>query len=95
MNLLKNQKDVINYLTAGTIEQAKRNLYKATVCGAWIDFQEQGIELGSIVEGSDCEVSTDPLFYPFAQEDFERTIAYIEEEAETLWNEANREEEEE
>jgi hypothetical protein len=92
METLKNENDVIQYLSAETIEQAKKHLYKGTDCGAWIQFEENGIQLGSIVEGSDAEVSTDSLLYPFTSKSLEETIAYIESEASCLWEEANREE---
>lgn len=34
-----------------------RAVYKNTDCGAWIRFDEQGIKVGTIVEGSDAEYS--------------------------------------
>jgi hypothetical protein len=35
-----------------------RAVFKSTECGAWIKFDEQGILVGTIVEGSDAEFST-------------------------------------
>ena len=34
-----------------------RAVYKGTDCGAWVLFDEKGIVVGSIVEGSDAEFS--------------------------------------
>ena len=36
-------------------EVIDRAVYKGTDCGAWVRFDEQGIMVGSIVEGSDAE----------------------------------------
>jgi hypothetical protein len=89
MTTLKTKEDVLSYLSAETEEQAKRHLFKGTNCGAYISFDEKGITLGSIVEGSDSEVITDPLIYPFTSKAFEESISYIESEADSLWKEAN------
>lgn len=34
-----------------------RVIYKTTACGAWVQFDSQGILVGTIVEGSDAEYS--------------------------------------
>jgi hypothetical protein len=34
-----------------------RAVYKGTSCGAWVRFDEKGIMVGTIVEGSDAEFS--------------------------------------
>lgn len=39
------------------ISRIKKSVYKYTDCGAWIDFDEKGIKVGSIVEGYDAECS--------------------------------------
>jgi len=92
-------KDVAIYFSVDeTLPEAEvkslieKNVYKFTDCGAWIKFMDNGIELGSIVEGSDAEVSSDPLIYPFPEIDIEETIDYIEREASWLWTEANESE---
>lgn len=38
-------------------QRIDRAVYKGTDCGAWVKFDEQGIVVGSIVEGSDAEFS--------------------------------------
>lgn len=35
-----------------------RAVYKGTDCGAWCEFDEEGIKVGTIVEGSDAEFFT-------------------------------------
>lgn len=50
-----------------------------------------GVLFGSIVEGSDAEVMPEELLFPFSAADLDRTIEYIEEEADWLWHEANDE----
>jgi len=39
-----------------SFNQVKRNTYKYTDCGAWIDEDEKGITVGSIVEGADYKL---------------------------------------
>jgi hypothetical protein len=41
-----------------TPEAVDRAVYKNTTCGAWCKFDEYGIKVGTIVEGSDAEFST-------------------------------------
>ena len=45
----------------GSISELERRIdravYKGTDCGAWVLFDEKGIVVGSIVEGSDAEFS--------------------------------------
>jgi hypothetical protein len=38
-------------------ERIDRAVYKGTSCGAWVRFDEKGIAVGTIVEGSDAEFS--------------------------------------
>jgi hypothetical protein len=40
-----------------TVNLISKWVYKGTDCGAWVKFDEQGIIVGSIVEGSDAEFS--------------------------------------
>lgn len=52
-----------------------------------------GIRVGSIVEGSDAEVTADALMFPFTLADWDQTIDWVEGEVEVLWNEANGDDE--
>ena len=93
-DLIATEADVLMWLSAESREQAERHLYKFTDCGAWILWHDDGIQLGSIVEGSDAEVITDSLRYPFTERQLQETIDYIEAEADMLWREANEGEDE-
>lgn len=68
-----------------------RVLYKATSCGAWIEFHDWGIRLGSIVEGADIGTATYPLHYAdkFTSKDIQDRIDAIEAEASAIWDWAN------
>ena len=86
--------DLFGMSSTGDREQDERRLsrqvYKATECGAWLMFTDAGILLGSIVEGSDVDCNNVHLNYPFTAEAYREAIKSIEEEADLLWNEANR-----
>lgn len=63
----------------------KKALYRDTNCGAWIEFEDAGIKVGSIVEGLDFGTNIYPLSYPFTSEDLEKRVQAIEAEAHALW----------
>lgn len=68
----------------------ERMLYKTTYCGAWINMEtNKGIEIGSIVEGSDIEIVGNYLAYPFKEEELEKVIEHINAEACEEWEIAN------
>lgn len=82
---------VLEYFSAQNEEQAKRYLYKYTDCGAWIEFQEDGIALGSIVEGSESGTTTFKIKYQdFNADKIEEVIKKIENEASIIWDWANK-----
>jgi len=84
------KKEILNHFSAKTEEEAKRNIYKNTDCGAFIEFEKDGIVLGSIVEGSDEGTTTFKLKYKDITEDkLEDILARIENEASLIWNWAN------
>ena len=77
-----------------TVERLKRDVYKYTECGAWIDWDDEEVRIGSIVEGSDAEVGPYHLPFPFTMQDYERTMQTVEYEADIYWHEANGDPEE-
>ncbi len=84
--------DVFKLLSADSEETAKRHLFKwATECGAWINFEETGVRIGSIVEGSDTGTASYRLEYPFSSKAFYERIEAIEKEADAVWEWANTE----
>lgn len=86
------------------IKRIEKAIYKGTDCGAWIKFDENGIMVGSIVEGSDAEFSeridvsgTGDVDDPF-QLISDRVFAALErinKAACEAWDEANSEENDE
>jgi hypothetical protein len=87
--MIENQSVMLEHLCAKDIEQAKRNFYKYTDCGAWIEFNEDGILIGSIVEGCDFRTADYHLNYPFTEERYSNCIEAIEKEASLVWDWAN------
>ena len=83
--------EILKHFSAKTEAEAKRNLYKQTECGAFIEFEKDGIVLGSIVEGSDEGTTTFKLKYKDITEDkLEDILARIENEASLIWDWANK-----
>jgi hypothetical protein len=83
--------EVLKYFSSENEEQAKRYIYKYTDCGAWIEFEEDGIALGSIVEGSESGTTTFKIKYEDITENrLEETIKTIESEASLIWDWANK-----
>ena len=69
--------------------QVERATYKYSDCGAWIAQDEEGIKVGSIVEGVDEGTETHKLNYPFQIEDFWDALKAVEEEAAQIWNDTH------
>lgn len=82
---------VLDFFSAENEEQCERRIYKYTECGAWIEFNESGIVIGSIVEGCDFGTSTYPLYYAdnFTAKDIQDRIDAVEAEADAIWNWCN------
>ena len=51
-----------------------------------------GVQVGSIVEGSDAEVTREALLFPFTEALFEAYVKDVNAQACSLWHEANSEE---
>lgn len=78
-----------------TVDRLKRDVYKYTDCGAWIEWDETGIRFGTIVEGADCDGPSDSLEFPFEIEEYEASMEEIERIADAMWHEWNDYEEDE
>jgi len=89
VHMVKSQDELLTRLGCESCEQAKRGLYKSTSCGAWIEFENDSIVLGSIVEGADFGTTKYRLPYPFPIELYERVVEAIEAEADAVWTWAN------
>lgn len=66
-------------------------VYKATACGAWVKLKDDGVEIGSIVEGSDAEVGPFFLKFPFSLQEWRDTISEVEDIADFEWQKAHLE----
>lgn len=82
---------VLDFFSAENEEQAARHAYKYTDCGMWLQFKEDGVRMGSIVEGSDTGTQTYTLRYAdnFTSADIQARIDAIEAEADAVWKWAN------
>ena len=86
-------------LEGADVRRISRAVYKGTDCGAWLNVDERGLSVGSIVEGSDVDCTTHYLSwgeYLGMEEGELRTwlnsaLVEIEEEANILWHEWNEE----
>ncbi len=71
-------------------ELIKRRVYKHTDCGAWIEFKEDGIKLGSIVEGSDYGADSIELSWKEIPAKFTDSLDVIEYQCDLIWEWANQ-----
>lgn len=88
--MITDQSDLAEMLSADDSEASiKRNVYKYTNCGAFIALHPWGIEIGSIVEGSENGTETYMLQYPFTVAQYEACMQAIEKESSAIWDWAN------
>lgn len=76
-------------------DRLKKAIYKGTDCGAWLDFSDTSVKVGSIVEGTDAETNVYELQYPFTLADFWQAAQAVEDEADEIWNDLYADDEEE
>ena len=67
----------------------KRGVHKYTDCGAWIEFNEGGVKLGSVVEGSDFGANSIDLNWKEIPAKFTSSLDLIEEQCDLIWQWAN------
>jgi hypothetical protein len=67
----------------------ERGVYKYTDCGAWIQFNENGVKLGSIVEGSDHGANPIDLTWKEIPVKFTSSLQVIEDQCDLIWQWAN------
>ena len=70
-------------------ERLNYALYKSTACGVNATLDDDGLQISSIVESSDVELSCDFLAFPFTSEQLQNAIDGIEEEADFYWRRDN------
>jgi hypothetical protein len=94
--MINTLQDLFALYDATDKEQLRRKIYRLTDCGASIQFRDNDIavQITSIVEGSDAEVSSDWLIFPFSEADWQQAVEYVEGEADILYRETNDDDEE-
>ena len=93
MTIIRNDRELLDALGVRSREEARKAIYRGTTCGAWIAFTDTSVRVGSIIEGSDAEVTSCPLRYPFTMDDFWMALDVVQDEARLLWDEANTDDE--
>ena len=73
------------------VDHLKRTLYKYTGCGAWIEWTDATVSIGSIVEGSDAEFSQ-TFTFPFQAAAIDAWIEELEYLTDEAWHMANDDE---
>ena len=71
------------------IDDVSRTTYKYTQCGAWCEKTEDGVSVGSIVEGVDYGTETHTLTYPFNLDEFWEKLQLVEDEAKQIWDDTH------
>lgn len=84
---IKNINDLAEYLGT-SVDHLRHDVYKYTACGAWIDWDDERVTVGSIVEGSDAEFC-ETLLFPFSSDSYDSMIAYLEDMTDYAWREVN------
>lgn len=90
--IINNINDYADYLGID-INQIERAIYKGTECGAWINWDDKKLTIGSIVEGSDVEFSK-TFNFPVNIKEINNWFEELEELTEEAWCEANSYDEE-
>jgi hypothetical protein len=77
--------------TAQEVRWLKRTLSGRPVAEVTVQIRltKPGIAVGSIVECCDAEVMPVTLPYPFTALEFERAVAWVEDEAQRIWDETH------
>lgn len=86
--------DIVKGKGLETPEQLNHYIYKYTDCGAWINWDDSSVTIGSIVEGSEAEFSESFLF-PVESDALDAWIEELERLCEDAWIEANGDEDDE
>ena len=76
------------YELGSDAEHIKRDIYKYTDCGAWIDWTDRTVTIGSSVEGSDAEFYR-TFEFPVYLAEINDWIDELERLTDEAWTEAN------
>lgn len=86
--IINNINDIVKGKGLESPEQLEHYVYKYTDCGAWINWDDVSVTIGSIVEGSDAEFS-ERFCFPVESDDLDDWVMQLESLCEDAWNEAN------
>ena len=88
------KEQILDFLDAETEIEARSNMFRYTECGAFIEFKDDRIIIGSIVEGSPDGTEWFEFKYgKFTANEFLDAIQEIERQASIIWDWANKEDE--
>ena len=98
-DLITNIASLFKHVGVDDFASLEKSIYKGTDCGAWIcklaglnHGDPDGVEVGSIVEGSEACATPVKLHYPFDSKALWEALDGIEAECSELWDEANEDE---
>lgn len=70
-------------------QQVKHAAYENTECGAWVEFADGAVWVGSIVEGAERSASPIELRVPFSLKEYNEALDQVEQEARRIWMETH------
>lgn len=85
--IITNINDYAKYYDS-EVDRLKHDVYTYTDCGAWINWDNDTMSIGSIVEGSDAEFAK-TFSFPVDSEAIDNWINELEKLAYEAWEEAN------
>lgn len=87
--LIKNIYDLC-LICSCDLEQLKKAVHDASDCGMSIEWEENDhITLTGYVEGFNGEMSGVKMYFPFTIDEYNKTVADIEQAADELWHICN------
>ena len=88
--VINNINDIVKGKGLENPDQLHHYVYKYTDCGAWINWNDTTVTIGSIVEGSDAEFSR-TFTFPVDSDLLDAWLAELEDLTTGAWIEANGE----
>lgn len=85
--IINNITDFANHIGV-EVKHLERAIYKGTECGAWINYDDEKLTIGSIVEGSDVEFSK-TFYFPVKLDEIDSWFTQLEDLCDEAWHEAN------
>ena len=91
--MINDLQDLADFVGAAhpTKESISRQLYKDTECGVSFEATPEQVLVSGYAEGSDAELPSHTLEFPFTISDWMTAVAVADEEGCAEWDEANSE----